>query len=128
MPLELQRLRNLGAGGKTKAPGFALFNFHDHEMHPDFYLITLKDEQHVLVKDLKQFDFLLQARLPDEDTKWDPIGIMNSIKSIENVIGVFEINLDTVKASDVLYFDKQLDKLEVEKPTEKLIRNKRIVK
>lgn len=124
----LQRLRNLGAGGKTKAPGFALFNFQDHEMHPDFYLITLKDEQHLLVKDLKQFDFLLQARLPDEDTKWDPIGIMNSIKSIENVIGVFDINLDTVKASDVLYFDKQLDKLEVEKTVEKPIRNKRIVK
>ncbi len=124
----LLRLRNLGTGGKSKETGFALFNFQDHEMHPDFYLITLKDEQQVLVKDLKQFDYLLQARLPDEDTKWDSQGIMNQIKSIENVIGVFEINLETVKAADVLYFDKQLDKLEVEKPIEKLVRNKRIVK
>ena len=125
---ELQRLKNLDANTRVKTNGFALFTYQKDEMQPEFYLIALKDDKNILVKELKQFDYVLQVRMPDEDTNWNGTGLMQAIKSIENVLGVFEINLDTIRNSNVLFFDKQLDKLEEETEPVKRKRKTRIIK
>jgi hydroxymethylpyrimidine pyrophosphatase-like HAD family hydrolase len=125
---DLQRLKNLNANAKTKAAGFVVYTYQQNHMQPDFYLVALKDDKHILVKDLKQFDYILQARLPDEDTKWEGVELMHKIKSIENVLGVFDINLETIKNSNALYFDKQLDELEEKVDKEKRKEITRIVK
>ena len=121
---DLQRLKNLNGSTRTKIAGFALYTYQLNEMQPEFYLVALKEDKNILVKELKQFDYILQARIPDEDTKWEPTLLIQKIKSIENIIGVFELNLDSIKNSDVLFFDKQLDKLVEE--TEVIKRKKKI--
>ncbi len=110
----LYRLKNLNPGARNKTIGFALFTYQRDEMKPEFYLISLKENKNILVKELKQFDFIIQVRLPDEDTIWDAEATMQRIKSIENVLGVFDINIDSLKSADMLFFDKQLDRLEEE--------------
>ncbi len=110
----LIRLKNLLSNEESKTIGFALYNYQKDLMQPDFYLIALKEDRNVLVKGLKQFDYLIQARLPDEDTQWDSSALMQRIKSIEHLQGVFEIDMDRIKNTNVLYFDKQLDKLDLE--------------
>ena len=97
-------------------------------MQPDFYLIALKEDTHLLVKELKQFDYVLQVRLPDEDSLWDAALMIQNIRSIENVLGVFEINIETIKNIDVLFFDKELDKLELGVEVEKRVKIKHIIK
>ncbi len=126
--LNLHRLKSISSVGKTKLPGFALFNDQQNDMQPDFYLIALKEDTHLLVKELKQFDYVLQVRLPDEDSLWDAALMIQNIRSIENVLGVFEINIETIKNIDVLFFDKELDKLELGVEVEKRVKIKHIIK
>jgi hypothetical protein len=124
----MQRLKNLNANQRTKKTGFALYNFRMTELDPDFYLLALKDDQEILVKDLKQFDYLLQVRLPDEETRWDAEGLMFKLRNIENIVGVFDITIDNLKGADILFFDKDLDHLEIEAKEIKELKIKRIVK
>jgi hypothetical protein len=109
----LQRLRNLSPNATVKNASFALYNFFINDMQPEYFLVALKDDRSFLVKDLKQFDYILQVRLHDEDTKWDPLLLMDRIKNIDQVLGVFELSSAALKNADTLFFDKQLDQLEI---------------
>lgn len=81
-----------------------------------------------MIKDLKQFDFLLQVRFTDEDTKWDAMELMETIRKIDNVLGVFEINIGTIRNADILFFDKSLDSLNVILEEKKEVKMKRIIR
>jgi hypothetical protein len=109
----LKRLRNLSPNTTVKNASFALYNYFVNDMQPEYFLVSLKDEKSFLVKELKQFDYILQTRLHDEDTKWNPEKLMEMLKNMENVLGVFELSIQAVKNADALFFDKQLDHLEI---------------
>jgi outer membrane lipopolysaccharide assembly protein LptE/RlpB len=113
---KLQRLKNLKQNQPAKTGGFALYNYSQNDMQPEYFLIALKDDKSFLIRDLKQFDYILQIRLHDEDTKWNPVLLMEQIRQVENMLGVFEVNASTLKSADTLYFDKQLDGLELKEP------------
>jgi hypothetical protein len=97
-------------------------------LQPEFYLIALKDDINILVKELKQFDYVLQIRLQDEEMQWPEFELLQEVKKIENILGVFEVDIYTIKNTNALFFDKQLDKLEVEKENVKRKKIGRIIK
>ncbi len=125
---DLQRLKNLESNAKSKQIGFALYTFQLNPLQPEFYLISLKDDMNILVKELKQFDYVLQIRLQDEEMQWPEYELLQEIKKIENILGVFEVDIYTIKNTNALFFDKQLDKLEVENEGVKRKRIGRIIK
>ncbi len=116
---KLSRLRNLAPNPRTKTGGYALFRYTENEMTPEFYLIALKQNKNNLVPELSKFDYILQIRLHDEDTRWEPETLMQGVKSIEQVLGVFEMNMEPIKGADALFFDVQLDALELNSPEKK---------
>lgn len=125
---DLCRLHNLAPNPRTKTGGYPLFRYHENDMIPVYYLIALKKEKSNLVQDLNKFDFVLQIRLHDDDTRFEPEVLMQQIKSIDQVLGVFEVNTETLKGADALYFDTQLDTLEVDPPEVKKLKKPVIIK
>src|SRR5262245_61257461 len=99
----LQRLINLESSVRSWKRGFARFQYRPTPLDPEFYLVALKDDQDVLVKELRQFDYLLQVRLPDEESVWSVEELLLKLRGIESVVGVFEIDVNSLKQANALY-------------------------
>ena len=90
----LKRLKNLIAESKVSKNGFALYHYQQFENHPEFYLIALQEDKNTLVKGLKKFDYLIQVRMRDEGIRWNSMAMLNAIRGTEEILGIFEINVD----------------------------------
>lgn len=103
---------------QSKDPAqFPLFYFRDEDQFNSYFLITNRTSESVLIPSLKQADFILIVEGPFKDRQKEEI--LDSIRSIPNVLTAFEISFSSVKNLEGLLTDLELHMMNLNKPKRK---------
>ncbi|HCQ30206.1 MAG TPA: IPExxxVDY family protein [Flavobacteriales bacterium] len=87
---------------KGKTDHFPMYTFADDENLLDFYLLGNKGKQGFLVKEFKNFDYLLMIKGNIDFVDIDEY--VDKLRSLNNVLTALPINVEELKSKDYLIF------------------------
>jgi hypothetical protein len=80
---------------KTEPAGFSFYCYKDEDQGNSYLLIANRSEDHVLLPELKQLDFLLMVDGDCKKGRRDQL--IKAVSSIPNVLTAYEINQATIR-------------------------------
>jgi len=97
-------------------PGsYSLYFYKDEESRNSYYLISNRNDKKILFPELKQTDFLLLVEGLFKKNRLN--SLINSIKSIPNVLTAFEIKPESLKNLSVFLSELELHFMKIRKET-----------
>ena len=113
LALSLKKIENFvySSGGDKKNEPFSLYYFNKNIGEIDYFLISNKSADSILIPEYKQFDYFFLMKCCD--SKRQISRIVCNINKIENVQTVFQIDLTTIKHSTNFFNDLELHMLEI---------------
>ena len=82
---------------------FLVYAFSDEETYLQYFLIANKSENGFLIEELRNIDYFLQIHgdITDKQQKQ----IISSVKNIKGVIGIFKLDINTLKSKNKLIIE-----------------------
>ena len=99
--------------GKNEPGTFSFFFWKDEDHLNSYSLIANRSEEHVLVPEIKQLDFIMVIEGEFSKTRKD--SLIKSICSIPNVLTAYEIKLPTVRNFGNLLSDIEIHLMNIVK-------------
>lgn len=82
---------------------FLVFTYSDNEMYIQYFLIGNKSEKGYLIEELRNIDFFM--KIHGELTENQQEKIVNSIKNITGVSGIFKLDINKLKSRQNLIIE-----------------------
>mgnify|MGYP001585107554 CR=1 FL=1 len=86
----------------TDPVNYGIYHYLDEGIHTDFFIIVNKTGNSTLIAEQKQADYLL--KISGNISVEEKYRIMKKLKEINNVIMVFDIDVEKIKAKQYLIF------------------------
>ncbi|MFA5417819.1 MAG: IPExxxVDY family protein [Bacteroidales bacterium] len=86
------------------------FYFHDHHLHTSYYLIGNKHIGGPMLATVKEADYFVLVKSPIDDDQI--MQLVTGIRSIENVVTAFEVQIQTVKDINSVLDTNELHEME----------------
>ena len=103
LDIDLTRIKDIEINTKKLSAKFSYFEFHDEENRMDYYLISNRSEQGMLLPEQKSTDYLLQLKGVTSDEIVEEL--ITKICSISLILTAYKINVNTLKSRQNLIFD-----------------------
>ena len=82
---------------------FLVYTFSDEEVYLQYFLIANKSENGYLIEELRNMDYFLQIHGDLTDKQQEQI--ISSVKNVEGVIGIFKLDINTLKSKNKLIIE-----------------------
>jgi len=86
--------------------GFPFFSCIDENGFNTYYLMGNRNMESVLLPDMRQTDYFLLIEGPFKKAQNDKV--LKNIRSLENVLAAFEVNLDQIRNFEVVLNDLEM--------------------
>jgi hypothetical protein len=111
--LHLAKMEDFRAEVRKNEPQvpFSFFLYEDSHRFLDFFLISNKSTEGVLLPDFRQADYLLLIQGPV--SKEYLTEILKTIRAVPSILTAFKINTEKIKQIDTFYSEIELHTIEI---------------
>lgn len=102
LTIDLERTEDLDLNIKNSIGNYSFYEFIDEENYIEYYLIANRSSKGLLIPEQKNTDFLLMIKGDPYDSVLEHIS--EKISSLEIVLTLYNINVDTLKSKQNLLF------------------------
>lgn len=101
LKMDFNRFDDIECPRISENVSFSIFGNQDNCDNSYIMILANKNENNYFIEELKNIDYLLMLQ---KDALLDVTDITAKIRKIENVVGVYKIDVNTLKNKDRLFF------------------------